>query len=94
MHILPCNLCYFPLYFVIAGSLYSIGQQLEQCYPFGVNLVRDMEEKLFELNLVGRESHGILQLETSLLCAGAVPNLLQGLFYLLPVQHEGKLFLR
>lgn len=82
------------MFCVILASVSSLGEQLEQCFPLGVDLVRDMEEQLWEMSLYGPENPGILQLEAALLSAGSFPNLLQGMFYMLPIYHEGKLFVR
>lgn len=68
---------------------------LEECTEYGVDLVRDMEEQLYNLELFCPPSaSGILQLEHSLLEVGGFPSLLQGLFYILPIFHNGKLFVR
>lgn len=54
-----------------------------------------MEELMYDNNLISPgEKGGIVQLETALLQAGGCANLLQGLFYMLPLYQDGKLFVR
>lgn len=68
---------------------------LEECHEYGIQLVRDMEDELYEKKLVDPgQKAGIIQLESALFQAGGHPNLLQGLFYMLPLYQNGKLFVR
>lgn len=60
-----------------------------------------MEESLFEsgfLSMGGDSAEvnnvGLTSLEHSLLDVGANPYVAQGVFYMLPVHYEGKLFIR
>lgn len=60
-----------------------------------------MEESLFEsglLNMGGDSAEvnnvGLTSLEHSLLDVGANPYVAQGVFYMLPIHYEGKLFIR
>lgn len=81
--------------FCIVESLCGIINSIEDCTEHGINLVRDMEEQIYEEKLfIPGEKAGLLQLETALLQAGGYPNLVQGLFYMLPLYQHGKLFVR
>jgi hypothetical protein len=81
-----------------AALLTNIKTTLERCGR-GINLVRDMEETLYEEGLItmseserGGEGggatagyRGIVQLESSILDLGSSPSVCQGLFYVCPV---------
>ena len=82
--------------FYFSETLSGIIDVIEECTDYGVNLVKDMEELLYEEKLFcpGEQKAGIVQLETALLQAGGFPNMLHGLFYVLPLYQDGKLFVR
>ena len=91
----PWNVYYFFL-----GNISELQNIIEDCSEFGVNLVRDMEEALIEkglyphIDLETEESNaGLILLENGLLDIAAT-SIAQGLFYICPLLHEGKLFIR
>lgn len=67
----------------------------------GINLVMEMDQAIYSSNMMsigngeGEERHSLLiDLEEVLLKLGASPQHCQGLFYILPVYSDGKVFLR
>ena len=91
----PWNVYYFFL-----GNISELQNIIEDCSEFGVNLVRDMEEALIEkglyphIDLETEESNaGIILLENGLLDIAAT-SIAQGFFYMCPLLHQGKLFIR
>ena len=61
-----------------------------------MQLVMDMEEGLCDKDLFCPESKegGVLSLEQILLDVSSNPSVTQGVFYMLPIYHQGKLFIR
>ena len=57
-----------------------------------------MEEYLVDAGLFSHDTTnnnpGIVMIESSRLDLGANPSLCEGIFYMLPLFHEGKLFVR
>ena len=86
------------IYELILGSISSIIDQLEECSEYGIGLVRDMEDAIFDAGLFSNapdnRNPGIVLLENSLLDVGACTTVAQGVFYMLPLFYEGKLFIR
>lgn len=82
----------------ILDSVYQIIDKLDECSTYGMESVLDMEQALFEKGLVTSTSDtkdpGLITLESTLLDVGANPKVVQGLFYCLPLYHQGKLYLR
>lgn len=78
-------------------SISTIIEQLEEC-EYGLELVRDMEDAVFEAGLFSNEpdsrNPGIVLLENTLLDVGASEGVAQGIFYMLPLFYQGKLFIR
>ena len=72
---------------------------LRSCSEYGIDLVQQMEQGLLHYELYSTEtSHhsnpGLIKMESSLLDIGANENVVQGLFYMVPVFYQGKLFIR
>ena len=72
---------------------------LTSCSEYGIDLVKQMEQGLFDYGLYSTEtSHysnpGLIKMESSLLDIGANDSVVQGLFYMVPVFYQGKLFIR
>lgn len=57
-------------------------------------MVLDMENSMFNMDLFGRDNPGILHLEKSLLDLSISNKVAQGIFYMLPIYHSGKLYVR
>ena len=58
-----------------------------------------MEEGLFQYELYSQEAFhnsnpGLIKMESSLLDIGANDGIAQGIFYMVPVFYQGKLFIR
>ena len=57
-----------------------------------------MEECIVDAGLFSHDTTnhnpGIVMIESSLLDLGANPSLCEGIFYMLPLFHQGKLFVR
>ena len=60
--------------------------------------MRDMEECLVNSGLFSHDpsktNPGVVMMESSLLDIGSNPEVSQGIFYMLPFEHERKLFVR
>ena len=75
----------------------NITQKLEECFEYGVNLVKDMEKGICDNQLYSNTPHdsnpGIVLLEHSLLDIGG-SSILEGLFYMIPVLVDDVFFVR
>ena len=60
----------------------------------GMELVFNMEQGLCDEGYFSPGNPGILAIEQQLLEIAATPDLLQGLFYMLPIKHEDKVYVR
>lgn len=80
---------------IILASVSNLVDVIEDCSR-GIQHVLHMEAGLTELGYYSCnvKNPGILALEHHLLSVAATPDLVQGLFYILPVYYEGKLYLR
>ena len=72
---------------------------LRACSEYGIDLVKQMEEGLLQYDLYSHESShnsnpGLIKMESSLLDIGANDGVAQGIFYMVPVFYQGKLFIR
>ena len=72
---------------------------LRSCSEYGIDLVKQMEQGLFDYGLYSTETshhsnHGLIKMESSLLDIGANDSIVQGLFDMVPVFYQGKLFIR
>ena len=80
---------------LFTADITSILDQLESCTYEGIDLVSDMEQSLFSLFETPDEDYPpALQLEAKLFETAAIPNLLEGFVYILPLYHKGNLFIR
>ena len=74
------------------------GETSQICEEFGLKLVHTMEKQLFNLNLYPNTSQdnpaNIFQLEYSLFDLRCNLNVVKGIFYMLPIHYQGKLFVR
>ena len=64
------------------------------CSYHGVELVYSMEAQMIQMELFGPGNPGIVQIESSLMDVGAHKEIAQGVFYLMPIYYERKLYLR
>ena len=72
---------------------------LRSCSQYGIDLVKKMEQEMLHYGLYSTEtSHHsnprLIKMESSLLDIGANDSVVQGLFYMVPVFYQGKLFIR
>ena len=77
----------------------DVNNVLRACSEYGIHLVKQMEEGLLQYDLYSHEfSHnsnpGLIKMEPSLLDSGTNDGVAQGLFYIVPVFYQGKLFIR
>ena len=80
---------------IFTADITSVLDQLDSCVDEGIHLVCNMEEALFSLFETPDEEYPpALQLECKLFETAAIPNLLQGFVYMLPLYHSGNLFIR
>ena len=87
-HFIP-NLNVFP------ASVQSYIDILAECNTYGIPLVTEMERALFEKHLFSLDKpSNIVHLETSLFELGSLPKVVSGVFYMLPIYSDGKLFVR
>ena len=100
---LPIHLQYFQfIHFEIIilsflASVSNIISAVESCIPYGRPLLPSMEEELVEKGLYNLESDtetSVLALVQAILEVGSNLNVAQGVFYMLPVYSNGKLFVR
>ena len=81
-----------------SGEISRIAEKIQECTEYGINLQLEMEEYIFEAGLATSENGvnepGIIKLEHSLLDTAGCPNLLNGLFYMLPLYTNGHLYIR
>ena len=71
--------------------------KLEECTGYGMTLVEEMEKGMIDMNLFpncDETGYNAVMLEHSLFKVGSIPNLTKGIFYMLPIFRQGKLFLR
>ena len=59
-----------------------------------MELVFNMEQGLCDQGYFSTGNPGILAIEQQLLEIAAIPGLLQGLFYMLPIKYEDKVCIR
>lgn len=59
-----------------------------------MELVFNMEQGLCEKGYFSPGNPGIIGIEQQLLEIASTPDLLQGLFYMLPIKYEDKVYLR
>ena len=59
-----------------------------------MELIFNMEQGLCDQDYFSPGNPGILAIEQQLLEIAATPELLQGLFYMLPIKHEDKVYVR
>ena len=80
--------------------LVSITQLTEifgECSEYGLILVDQMEKAMYNSNIYPNSNTSgcsAVMLEHSLFEVGTSPDVVKGVFYLLPIFHQGKLFLR
>ena len=81
---------------VLTGSRHNIIETLETASNHALSLSLDMEEKIVDDKLYSSSSlgGGLLALEHHLLDVASVHNLVQGIFYMLPVKVRHNLFIR
>lgn len=81
---------------VLTGSTYDIIETLETASNNALSLILEMEEKMVHDKLYSPSSlgGGLLALEHHLLDVASVHNLVQGIFYMLPVKVGHNLFIR
>ena len=83
---------------LFTGETSIISDKLQQCQEFGIQLVITMKKQLFHMNLYPQTSQNnqgnIFMLEHSLSDLGCNLNVVKGVFYMLPLSYEGKLFVR
>lgn len=74
----------------------SLYDKIFHCTQYGTELVYDMDKELCDLGLYSHDDvgGGILRLEQNLLDLGANQEVAQGLFYMLPIYVDEKLFIR
>ena len=71
--------------------------KLEECTGYGITLVEEMEKGMIDMNSFpncDETGYNAIMLEHSLFKVGSIPNLTKGIFYMLPILRQGKLFLR
>ena len=77
-------------------SASDVAQKFNKCTR-GVQLVTEMETAMKNLNLLPHEINsnpGLIQLESQFLDIISSDNIVQSALYMLPIVHQGKLFLR
>ena len=81
---------------VLTGSTHDIIETLETASNHALSLILEMEEKIVDDKLYCPSSlgGGLLALEHHLLDVASVHNLVQGIFYMLPVKVGHNLFIR
>ena len=74
----------------------TVLDKLHQCAWDGIELVLSMEQALVDLYSCAEHQTypGNIPLESNLFKLASIPNILQGMFYMFPLFHEGKLFIR
>ena len=75
---------------------YGIHCKSVECGIYGSELILDMERQICEMGLYNHvvPGGGILGIEQTLLDLGSNPEVTSGMFYLLPIYADNKLFLR
>ena len=86
---------------LITDSISTTIRKLQDCSTYGLDLVHDMEQAIIASSLFcntlpkpEKPQPGIIKLEHDLLEVGATREIAQGVFYMLPLYHEEKLFVR
>ena len=80
--------------YIFTADISSILEQLDACTDQGIELVCNMEESLFTLFQTPDDQYPpVLQLEAKLFETASIHNLLQGFVYILPLYHNGNLFI-
>lgn len=87
------DILYKMIFFLYTAEISDIKDKLVDSCDHGVPLVLEMEETMHNMELFGHGNPGIAALESSLLDVGSA-DFLQGLFYILPIYHDRKLFVR
>ena len=82
--------------FITSATTNSIWHTLQECGIYGAELILDMERQMCEMGFYNHDvpGGGILHIEQTLLDLGSNPEVTSGMFYLLPVYADNKLFLR
>ena len=86
---------YMYMYFLV--SITQLTETLGECSEYGLILVDQMEKAMYNTNIYPNSNTSgcsAVMLEHSLFEIGASPDVVKGVFYLLPIFYEGKLFLR
>ena len=68
--------------------------KLEECTGYGITLVEEMEKGMNLFPNCDETGYNAIMLEHFLFKVGSIPNLTKGIFYMLPIFRQGKLFLR
>lgn len=76
-----------------------MSKKIQNTALYGIELVRDMEQLLIEMSLfnpasVTAKNPTVVMLEQDLLEVGASSTIAQGVFYMLPLYNDDKLFVR
>lgn len=81
---------------IIVGSVSNLVEVIKECTCGIQEDILLMESQMTHLGYYSRnvKNPGILALEHQLLSVAATPDLVQGLFYLLPIHYKEKLYLR
>ena len=86
---------FIPKLNVFPPSVQSYIDILAECNTYGIPLVTEIERALFEKHLFSLDKpSNIVHLETSLFELGSLPKVVPGVFYMLPIYSDGKLFVR
>ena len=75
--------------------------KIQECAQYGIEMVRNMEEAIIGNDLFCKNPEdpkykfkGIIMLEQDLLELGATTSVAQGIFYMLPLKYQGRVFVR
>ena len=74
-------------------------ETLGQCCEYGLKLVEGMEKAMFNMGLYPNSgdqgnAKNIIMMEHSLFEIASMPSVVKGVFYMLPIHYQGKLFIR
>ena len=78
-------------------SITQLTEILGECSEYGLKLIDQMEKAMYNCNIYPNSNTSgcsAVMPEHSLFEVGASPDVVKGVFYLLPIFHQGKLFLR
>ena len=78
-------------------SITQLTEILGECSEYGLILVDQMEKAMYNSNTYPNSNTSgcsAVMLEHSLFEVGASPDVVKGVFHVLPIFHQGKLFLR